>query len=139
MADLRDLDHESRIAEDGLVDPGLLDEIGTRSALTCPSCNGVLWRMRDERPLRYRCHTGHAFSVLSLDDAEARKAEDAIWGAIRAVHERMIFARERQEWARRTGNAEDVAIEQARIDENQRLADVLRNAVGTAINRGELE
>lgn len=139
MADLRDLDHESRIAEDGLVDPGLLDEIGTRSALTCPSCNGVLWRMRDERPLRYRCHTGHAFSVLSLDDAEAQKAEDAIWAAIRAVHERMIFARERQEWARRTGNAEDVAIEQARIDENQRLADVLRNAVGTAINRGELE
>jgi two-component system chemotaxis response regulator CheB len=139
MADLRDLDHESRIAEGGLVDPGLLDEIGTRSALTCPSCNGVLWRMRDDRPLRYRCHTGHAFSALSLDDAEAQKAEDAIWGAIRAVHERMIFARERQEWARRTGNAEDVAIEQARIDENQRLADVLRRAVGAALSTGELE
>ncbi|AOI80815.1 chemotaxis protein CheB [Burkholderia sp. NRF60-BP8] len=140
MADLRDLDHldhESRIAEEGLVEPGRLDEIGTRSALTCPTCHGVLWRMRDDRPLRYRCHTGHAFSALSLDDAEAQKAEDAIWGAIRAVHERMIFARERQEWARRIGNAEDVAIEQIRIDENQRLADVLRDAVGASLGGGE--
>lgn len=84
-----------------------------------PSCNGVPWRMHDDRSLRYRCHTGHAFSVLSLEDTQAQKAEDAIWAAIRAVHERMIFARERLEWARRAGNAEDVAIEQARIDENR--------------------
>lgn len=137
MADLRDLDRESRIAEQGLVTPQLLDAIGERSALTCPSCNGVLWRIRDGRPLRYRCHTGHAFSVLSLDDAQAQKAEDAIWAAIRAVHERMIFARERQEWARQVGNTEDVAIEQARIDENQQLADVLRNAVGATTHGRE--
>jgi two-component system chemotaxis response regulator CheB len=137
MAELRDLDGEARIAEGGLVTPQLLDSIGERSALTCPSCNGVLWRMRDDRPLRYRCHTGHAFSSLSLEDAEAQKTEDAIWVAIRAVHERMIFARERQEWARRTGNAKAVAIEQARIDENQKLADVLRNAVGATMHDGE--
>lgn len=137
MAELRDLDDEARIAEDGLVTPQRLDAIGERSALTCPSCNGVLWRLRDDRPLRYRCHTGHAFSALSLADAEAQKTEDAIWAAIRAVHERMIFARERQEWARRTGNAGDVAIEQARIDENQQLADVLRNAVGVTMQVGE--
>ncbi|WP_269505902.1 chemotaxis protein CheB [Burkholderia sp. IMCC1007] len=139
MADLRGLDDETRIAEGGVVAPELLDTIGERSALTCPSCAGVLWRMRDDRPLRYRCHTGHAFSALSLDDAEAQEAEDAIWVAIRAVHERIIFARERQQWAQRTGNAEDVAIEQARIDENQRLADVLRNALGTAIREREIE
>ncbi len=51
----------------------------------------------------------------------------------------MIFARERQEWARWTGNAEDVAIEHARIDENQRLVDVLRNALGTAMSTDEPE
>ncbi|WP_175923014.1 chemotaxis protein CheB [Burkholderia latens] len=138
MAELRDLDGEARIAERGLAMPQLLDAVGERTALTCPSCNGVLWRMRDDHPLRYRCHTGHAFSSLSLDDAEARKAEDAIWAAIRAVHERMIFARERQEWARRTGNDKEVAIEQARIDENQKLADVLRNAVAATMH-GETE
>ncbi|MBT2790406.1 chemotaxis protein CheB [Paraburkholderia strydomiana] len=128
-----DLDREAQIGESGLVTPQDLDEIGERSALTCPSCNGALWRMCDDHPLRYRCHTGHAFSALSLEEAGAQSTEDAIWGAIRAVHERMIFARERQQWAQRAGREEEVAIEQARIDENQKLADLLRNAVGTAI------
>ncbi|WP_321820201.1 MULTISPECIES: chemotaxis protein CheB [unclassified Burkholderia] len=139
MAELRDLDEEARLAERGLVTPQLLDAIGERSALTCPSCHGVLWRMSDDRPLRYRCHTGHAFSVLSLEDAQAQKAEDTIWAAIRAVHERMIFALERQKWARQSGNAEDVAIEQARIDENEQLAEVLRNAVGATMHRSETQ
>jgi PAS domain S-box-containing protein len=127
------LDREAQIGEAGLVMPADLDEIGERSALTCPSCNGALWRISEGRPLRYRCHTGHAFSALSLDEAGAQSSEDAMWSAIRAVHERMIFARERQQWARRTGSDEDIAIEQARIDENQKLADLLRDAVGAAI------
>lgn len=134
VAALHALDTESRIADGGVAAPQLLDSIGERTALTCPSCSGVLWRMRDGPPLRYRCHTGHAFSAASLDEAEKQKTEDALWAAIRAVHERMIFARERQEWARRAGNDKDVAIEQARIDENQKLADVLRNAVGATMH-----
>jgi two-component system chemotaxis response regulator CheB len=31
------------------------------SPLTCPDCGGGLWEMNDTRPLRYRCHTGHAY------------------------------------------------------------------------------
>jgi two-component system chemotaxis response regulator CheB len=92
--------------------------IGERYALTRPSCNGVLSRMRDDRPLRYRCHTGHASFALSPEDAEAPKAKDAIWAAIRVVRECMIPERACQESARRTCNAKDVAIEQARIGEN---------------------
>jgi two-component system chemotaxis response regulator CheB len=84
--------------------------------------------MYDDRPLRYRCHTGRAFSALSLDEASAQGADDAIWGAIRAVHERIIFAREQQQWAERAGSAAEVAIEQARIDENEKLGEVLRAA-----------
>ena len=80
------------------------------------------WTVYDGRLLRYRCHTGHAFSALSLDEAAAQGADDAIWGAIRAVHERIIFARERQQWAERVGSAAEVAVEQARIDENKKLA-----------------
>ena len=130
MTNRPDLDREKQIAENGIVAPHELDEIGERSALTCPSCNGALWRMRDERPLRYRCHTGHAFSAMSLEEASARGTDHAIWGAIRAVHERMFFARERQQWARRVGSESEVTLEQARIEENERLAELLRAAVG---------
>jgi two-component system chemotaxis response regulator CheB len=128
MTNRPDLDRAAQIAESGLVAPEALDEIGERSPLTCPSCNGTLRRMYDDRPLRYRCHTGHAFSALSLDEASAQGADDAIWGAIRAVHERIIFAREQQQWTERVGSAAEVAIGQARIDENEKLGEVLRAA-----------
>jgi two-component system, chemotaxis family, protein-glutamate methylesterase/glutaminase len=130
MTNLPELDREARIAERGLATPDDLDQIGERSPLTCPSCNGTLWRMRDDRPLRYRCHTGHAFSALSLEEASAQETDHAIWSAIRAVHERMIFARERQQWAHRVGSESDVALEQARIEENEKLAELLRAAAG---------
>ncbi|PLP99544.1 chemotaxis protein CheB [Cupriavidus pauculus] len=134
-----DLDREAEIAECGLVAPQDLDAIGERSALTCPSCNGALWRMKEGRPLRYRCHTGHAFSAVSLDEAGAQHAEDAIWGAIRAIHERMIFARERQQWAQRAGSDKQAAVEDARIDEIQKLADILRNTLGVIVHGAEPE
>jgi two-component system chemotaxis response regulator CheB len=131
-----DLDREARIADKGVVTPQELDEIGERSALTCPNCSGTLWRLHDERPVRYRCHTGHAFSSLSLEEGSANKAENAVWAAIRAVHERVIFARERQRWAQRAGNAAEAEQEQTRIEENERLADLLRAALSdTSLSR----
>jgi two-component system chemotaxis response regulator CheB len=128
MTNRPDLDREAQLAESLTVRPEELDEIGERSALTCPTCNGALWQMYDEQPLRYRCHTGHAFSSLSLEEASEQSVDDSIWKAIRAVHERIIFARERRRWAERIGNSFEVAVEQARIDENEKLAEILRTA-----------
>lgn len=82
--------------------------------------------------MRYRCHTGHAFTGLSLEDGIASNSEEAVWSAIRAVHERVIFAKERQRWAERSGNADQIEIEQARIDEAQRLVELLREATKLA-------
>ncbi|WP_439893041.1 chemotaxis protein CheB (plasmid) [Ralstonia sp. 25C] len=123
-----DLDREAQLAENGLVGPEVLDEIGERSALTCPTCHGALWRLHDDRPLRYRCHTGHAFSSRSLEEASEESVGEAVWSALRAVHERIIFARERRRWAEHAGNGADMALEQARIDENEKLAEILFSA-----------
>jgi two-component system, chemotaxis family, protein-glutamate methylesterase/glutaminase len=128
----RDLDVEARIARREIVQPEDLDRIAERSPLTCPDCGGTLWRMRDDHPLRYRCHTGHAFSALSLEDGREKAAENAIWAAIRAVNERVIFARERQEWAERVGDEQQMKIEQARIDEGTTLVETLRQTLQPA-------
>ena len=39
----------------------VLDQIGTRSAVTCPDCSGTLWELADD-PVQFRCHVGHAYS-----------------------------------------------------------------------------
>jgi two-component system, chemotaxis family, protein-glutamate methylesterase/glutaminase len=126
------IEREARIAASGISDPEALDEIGERSALTCPDCGGALWRIKGDRPLRYRCHTGHAYAGLSLDDGIESRAEEAVWSAIRAVHERAICARERQRWAEREGDRHRMSVEQARIDEAERLSELLREAMHTA-------
>ena len=66
--------------------------------------------------------------------SNAQSAADAIWGALRAVHERIIFAQERQQWARRVGDETEAALEQSRIDENEKLAELLRAAAGTHLS-----
>lgn len=65
-----------------------LDKIGHPSKLTCPECNGVLWEVGAPEMLRFRCHTGHAFSATALDLAQNEQLEEAVWFAIRALHEK---------------------------------------------------
>jgi two-component system chemotaxis response regulator CheB len=62
-------------------------ELGEPSPLTCPECHGVLLRMNDESILRFRCHTGHAYTAQSLLSALTEAVEDALWNSVRAIEE----------------------------------------------------
>lgn len=70
-----------------------LNAIGTRSTFACPDCHGVLWEIRDSTPKRYRCHTGHGFSLRSLEHTQAANTDQALWSAIRAMQEREMLLR----------------------------------------------
>jgi two-component system chemotaxis response regulator CheB len=70
-----------------------LDEISERSSLTCPDCAGVLRRVR-RPPLRYRCHSGHAYTAETLADALRKRADDAMWAALQRHQEEEDFLRE---------------------------------------------
>jgi two-component system, chemotaxis family, protein-glutamate methylesterase/glutaminase len=65
----------------------VLDRIGTRSALVCPECHGAMWDMK-MKPPRYRCHTGHAYSGLTLLKLQTEQIEESIWAAIRALKDK---------------------------------------------------
>ncbi|MEO6626424.1 MAG: chemotaxis protein CheB [Burkholderiaceae bacterium] len=71
-----------------------LAAIGRPSPFVCPDCGGGLWRLDEPVPPRYRCHTGHAFSLASLLDAQCETTDVALWGAIRALQEREALLRE---------------------------------------------
>ena len=70
-----------------------LKTIASPSSLSCPDCGGSLWEMKGSPPLRYRCHTGHAFSCLSLARAQRDGSEQAIWSTVRALREREMLLR----------------------------------------------
>jgi len=68
-------------------------EIGQPSAFTCPDCGGVLFELDDKRRLRFRCHTGHSFSLRSLASVQEELADSAIWISLRALQEKEAVLR----------------------------------------------
>jgi two-component system chemotaxis response regulator CheB len=85
------LEIEMRIAKgENAVDAGV-NRIGDPSRFACPECHGVLLHIKEAHPLRFRCHTGHAYSAASLVAALKEGAEDAIWTAVRALDESALL------------------------------------------------
>ncbi|MGF6928848.1 two-component system chemotaxis response regulator CheB [Chitinophaga sp. W2I13] len=60
---------------------------GELTALSCPECHGVLAAMQEGGRLRYRCHTGHAFSESSLLSAITEDIENNLWNTTRGLEE----------------------------------------------------
>ena len=69
---------------------GLYD-VNQLTPYACPECHGVLAALKDGDLVRYRCHTGHAYSADSLLTTITEKIEDALWSAIRGVEESIML------------------------------------------------
>lgn len=70
-----------------------LSRIGLPSGFTCPDCGGSLFEISEGKPLRFLCHTGHAFSLLSLAALHKNITEDSLWAALRALQEKEALLR----------------------------------------------
>jgi len=65
-----------------------MNELGTPSNFSCPSCGGPLWQIREGDNTRFRCHVGHAFQVPSLLVEQSRAIETSLEAAQRALEEK---------------------------------------------------
>jgi two-component system chemotaxis response regulator CheB len=66
-------------------------QLGELSPYTCPECHGVLSRIKEGELLRYRCHTGHAFSADTLLAKLSEDVEAGLWNAIRSIEESILL------------------------------------------------
>lgn len=64
-------------------------QFGAPSYFTCPSCSGTLWEFHEGDLVRYRCRTGHAFSLQSMVAEQDEALERALWIAIRTLDEKV--------------------------------------------------
>jgi two-component system, chemotaxis family, protein-glutamate methylesterase/glutaminase len=87
----RQMELEVRTAlEDSALEMRIM-EVGELSPLTCPECHGALLRFMDGTRSRFRCHTGHAFSLDTLLVGLTTGIEEALWSAIRGIEESEIL------------------------------------------------
>lgn len=113
-----------------------LQAIGTPTQLTCPDCGGTLSEIEGGRPLRYRCHTGHAYTAKSLESAQAEQTDHALQASFRALKEREQLLRRMAGVSRSLGDdaqAEVGMLQAARVQEQAaRLAELIAEGSGGA-------
>jgi two-component system, chemotaxis family, protein-glutamate methylesterase/glutaminase len=107
-----DIRTEAAIAERVLSDISQVNRLGEQVPYNCPGCGGVLWKIDGLGEKRYRCHTGHSYSGLSLLASQSEKIEEMLWISLRMFEERKNLL---------TTIAKDVATAPLR-SKNRRLA-----------------
>ena len=83
-----DLKQEAAIAERVVGSTEEVLKIAHLVPLTCPDCGGNLWEVSEGRVLRFRCHTGHAFTADALLHSSQQSLEETLWVALRMMEER---------------------------------------------------
>lgn len=122
-----DIRIEVNIAKEDKASEAGVFQLGQPSNYACPECHGVLLQMKDDTPLRFRCHTGHAYTLESLLSEMDEMIEDSLWNAIRALEERAMLMRQAGTHARQSNENSDALF--AAAEETDRRADLVRSAV----------
>jgi two-component system chemotaxis response regulator CheB len=105
----------------------LLREFADPAAITCPDCGGVLSEVREQRPLRYRCQIGHAYTAEELASHD-RQVDEAIRIALRVMEERVELIQRMARDARANGRVAVAELYESRVEEYARYATTLRDA-----------
>src|SRR4051812_8425696 len=124
-----DMAIEIKIAKENVAMDAGVFKLGEPSTFACPECHGVLLKMTEGNRTRFRCHTGHAFSVDSLLVGITEGIGESLWSAIRAMEEGVLLMRH---MALHLGEAEDKETARlflAKADDAERRADLVRQAV----------
>ena len=124
------LEIEVKIAKaDKATEAGVL-RLGDPSLYACPDCHGVLLRVDDAALQRFRCHTGHAYTLGALLAVMDEKIEDTLWSAVRAIEERVMLTQHAADHVRERGDDDGSENKlRLRAEAAQRRADLIRQAL----------
>jgi two-component system, chemotaxis family, protein-glutamate methylesterase/glutaminase len=128
---------EVEIAAGERIGSDSLSNIASPSALTCPSCGGVLSKLKIGNPLRFRCQVGHAFTADTLAKEQESRVDEALRVALRIIEERAELVQRMAEDGRAMGRRAVAEMYDARAAEYREYADLIRQAVLRALAQNE--
>jgi two-component system chemotaxis response regulator CheB len=71
---------------DNAFELGIID-MGVLTPFTCPECHGALTQLREGKIIRFRCHTGHAYTISALLSEVTTNVESSLWQAMKSLEE----------------------------------------------------
>lgn len=102
--------------------------LGELTPFTCPECHGVLSRLHNDKIVRYRCHTGHAYSVDALMAALTEKIEDGLYNAIRGIDESIMLLNHLGDHCAEANKPKLASLYFKKAKEAEERAQLVRNA-----------
>ncbi len=105
------------------------ERLGELSPYNCPHCNGVLWEIRDGPLTRFRCHTGHAYTIESLSAVQEEALDHGLFDTLRAHKGRAALLRQMAERSSAHGISKKLYLERAKLVEEdaQRLEEIIKS------------
>lgn len=104
-------------------------ELGKPSKYSCPECKGVLIQVEEGPIVRFRCHTGHAYSMQTLLTKINDTVDVSLWSTVRAIEERILLLQHLAELADKEGAPEKAARLRAKAAMAEQKCQPLRELV----------
>jgi two-component system, chemotaxis family, protein-glutamate methylesterase/glutaminase len=109
---------------------GIMNE-GNLTPFTCPECHGVLVRLIEGKFIRFRCHTGHAYTASSLLADLSKSVEETLWQAMRGLEETTLLLNQISEHFKNNNQQDAARIFAAKADMTTKRARVIHDSVFT--------
>lgn len=120
---------EFRIAMEGDGLRAGVMSLGHVSGYTCPDCHGVLVQIEEGTMVRFRCHTGHAFTTQTLLLDVNAAIDKGLWDTLRAIEERVMLLHQMAGRAEADGRGGEARCLSLQADESDGRTAVLRTMV----------
>lgn len=120
---------ENHIAMEGNALKAGVMNLGKVSKYTCPDCHGVLVQIEEGPIVRFRCHTGHAFSLKSLMAQVNEAIDTGLWDTLRAVEERVMLLRQMEQLAQASGAGDEATRLHQEAEASEKRIQPLRELV----------
>jgi two-component system chemotaxis response regulator CheB len=82
---------------DNAFELGIIDH-GRLTPFTCPDCHGALTQLIEGELIRFRCHTGHAYTVSSLLGEVTESVESLLYQSMRGLEETKMLLQQLGEY-----------------------------------------
>lgn len=114
--------------KDNAFEMGILD-MGELTPFTCPECHGALVRLGQADMLRFRCHTGHAFTASSLLSEITSSVEEMLWQSMRGMEEVSMLLQSIQKHFNTSGDRKSATIFKEKAEEASHRARIIHDSV----------
>ena len=124
-----DLVLEVNLSKNGVGTIDDMRELGNNTVFSCPDCGGVLFELEHDVPMRYKCHTGHSYTLKDYLAKQFKNIESSLWVALRSLEERRKLLAQLAEKNRQKGLHRSASDFEAKIEELKGHVDNLKQVL----------